>query len=128
MEPSMKLERHYQDRVHTEDLVLDIGEDAGALVLYTGPDLREAEVEVSLVGGSCRTHTQVHERVVNGRTIFAGVYPTLAPGRYRIWSDIPRPVVNVAIRAGEVVEVDWSPATGTQRRAPIEGDQAAGLS
>src|SRR5712691_6550093 len=95
------------DRIHAEDLVLDIGKGVGALVIYTPVELREQEIEVSREGESKRVHTQVHERVVNGRTMFAGVFPDLAAGRYVIWTDVPRPVNEVTITAGEVAEVDW---------------------
>jgi hypothetical protein len=30
---------HEPERVHTDDLVLDIGDGFGALVFYTGPEL-----------------------------------------------------------------------------------------
>jgi hypothetical protein len=33
---------HRADHVQAEDLVLDIGEGVGALILYTGPELRGA--------------------------------------------------------------------------------------
>jgi hypothetical protein len=83
----MPHEHGQPDRIHAEDLVLDIGGEIGALVIYTPVELRELEIEISRAGESKRVHTQVHERVVNGRTLFAGVFPDLA--------------------AGEVAEVDW---------------------
>jgi hypothetical protein len=96
------------ERVHTEDLVLDIGEGVGALVLYTDPDLVGQEIEVSPSGQDhSRTHTAVHERRVMGRMVCAGVYPELPAGDYRIWTDQPRPVTEFTIVSGQVTEVDW---------------------
>jgi len=103
----MAHEQHDSDRIHAEDLALDIGGGAGALLIYTRSDLREKEIEVSRRGESKRVHTQIHERLINGRTVFAGVFPELAPGRYVIWSEVPRPVTEVTIAEGEVAEVDW---------------------
>jgi hypothetical protein len=101
-------QEHPAEGVQIEDLVLDIGEGVGALVLYTGPELSGKEVEVSPRGDDAsRTHTVVHERRVLGRVVFAGVFPDLAAGDYSIRTDVPRPVTVFTIRSGEVTEVDW---------------------
>ena len=94
----------YIDRVHTEHAVLDIGEDIGALVIYTRQELRGKEIEVSLKGNEVkRVHTAVWERSVNGRTLFAGIYPSLPAGDYIIWTTPPS---EVTIIGGQVAEVD----------------------
>jgi hypothetical protein len=99
---------HHVDRVHVEDVVLNIGGDIGALVLYTGPEYREREIEVSLVGHDDeRTHTAIHERQFAGRVAFAGVYPELREGDYRVWTDDPTLPDRVTIRGGEISELDW---------------------
>jgi hypothetical protein len=95
----------YVERVHTEHVVLDIGQDIGALVIYTREDLRGKEIEVSTKGDETkRTHTAVHERKVNGRTLFAGVFLALPAGDYIIWS---HPSAEVSIVGGHVAELDW---------------------
>jgi hypothetical protein len=97
-----------RERVHSEELVLDIGGGVGALVLYTGPELAAQQIEVSLEGEDrARIHTAVHERRVMGRAVFAGVFPELREGRYRIWTDDPTRVAEVTIVSGSVAEVDW---------------------
>jgi hypothetical protein len=104
----MNRDEHAPERVHLEDVVLDIGEGVGALVLYTGPELAEREIEVSPIGeDGSRTHTAVHERRVTGRAVFAGVFPELPAGDYRFWTDEPQPVERFTIRSGVVTEVDW---------------------
>jgi hypothetical protein len=106
----MHRREHEPDRVHTEDLALDIGEGFGALVLYTGPELVGREIEVSLKSQEqLRTHAAVHERRIQGKVIFAGVYPELPEGEYRIWSDAPRTVTEFTIVSGQVTEIDWRP-------------------
>jgi hypothetical protein len=94
----------YIDRVHTEHAVLDIGEDIGALVIYTRQELRGKEIEASLKGNDVkRVHTAVWERSVNGHTVFAGIYPSLPAGDYIIWTT---PSSEVTIIGGQVAEVD----------------------
>ena len=93
-------------RVHPEHVVLDIGEGAGALILYTPPDLEGHEIEVSRADEK-RTHTEVLERRINNLPIFAAVYASLPGGRYRIWGYDHMPVTEVEIVEGQVAEVDW---------------------
>jgi hypothetical protein len=104
----MHSDEHVPERVHTEDLVLDIGDGVGALVLYTSPELIGQEVEVSLRGqDGSRTHTAVHERRVMGRMVCAGVFPELPAGDYRIWTDDVLQVREFTVVSGQVTEVDW---------------------
>ena len=93
----------YWSRCHTESVVLDIGDDVGALVLYVGPELHRREIELSPVDNdAARVHSAVLEREVNGVRMFAAVYPELRPGDYRVWHDPPQ---RVTISAGAVAEL-----------------------
>jgi hypothetical protein len=88
--------------------VVDIGGNVGALVLFTDERFLDREIEISPIGDETRrTHTAIHQRVVGGRLLFAGVYPDLPAGNYRIWIDDPSLPDQVTIRGGEVTEVDW---------------------
>lgn len=78
-------EASYWTRRHSESVVLDIGDDVGALVLYTPPEYHGREIEVNLLGSDVaapRVHSAVLERSFNGRTVFAAVYPELPAGDY----------------------------------------------
>ena len=99
----------YWTRSHPEYVVLDIGGEFGALVLYTPPDLHGREIEISPVGqNSQRVHTAVLERIVAGRSVFAAVYPRLAAGTFRLWFDEdPTRPNTVEIEAGQVAELHW---------------------
>jgi hypothetical protein len=99
----------YWSRGHAEHVVLDIGGSFGALVLYTPPELRGCEIEISPVGQDFqRVHTAVLERLVGGRSVFAAVYPRLEAGTFRLWFDTDRSRPNtVEIQAGKVAELDW---------------------
>lgn len=89
---------------YEQGVMIDVGPGAGALIVYTGDELLGQEIEISRQGESKRVHTEVRKRLVNGRTVFAGVFPDLSPGHYAIWSGTPR---EVTIAEGEVAEVDW---------------------
>ena len=98
----------YWTRQHAEPVVLDIGGNVGALVLYTPSERHGQEIEISPVGADDRrVHTAVLQRVVAGRTVYAAVYPDLPAGRYRLWADDPRLPVDVTIPPGAVAEIDW---------------------
>jgi hypothetical protein len=88
--------------------VLDVGTDAGALVIYTGPELKDAEVEISHDDGGPprKVHTGVVERRISGRPTWAAVFPSLKAGRYSFWR--PYAVRSGAeIAPGRVTELDW---------------------
>jgi hypothetical protein len=95
----------YVKRVHTQPAVLDIGQDIGALVVYTRAELVGKEIEVSLkASDEKRIHTAIHERRANGRTLYAGLFLALPAGEYIIWV---HPSCEVTISGGAVAEVNW---------------------
>jgi hypothetical protein len=99
---------NYADRAHPEMVVLDIGQDVGALIIYTKPEMHGREIEISPRGSAAvRTHVQVLERRVKNRPVFAAVFPGLRAGDYDIWEDAMDPSGSVAIVGGEVATVDW---------------------
>lgn len=98
----------HTSRVHTQDVVLDIGGSTGALIIYTDATRCGEEIELSPAGDSAgRTHMDVAERWCNGRTVFAAVYPALSSGPYTIWGSPAAPAGRVHIRGGQVTELDW---------------------
>ncbi len=95
----------YVERVHTEHAVLDIGQDIGALVIYTRAELLGKEIEVSLKGNDTKKiHTAIHERKANGRLIYAGIFLALPAGQYIVWV---HPSCEVTIDGGRVAEINW---------------------
>jgi hypothetical protein len=94
----------------TENVVLDIGGDIGALIIYTREELRGKEIQVSLKGNPSTklVHTAIWDRRFNGRVLFAGVYPSLPEGDYIIWA---HPTREVTIVGGGVAEVDLRDAS-----------------
>jgi hypothetical protein len=101
-------EHTHSDYVHTEHAVLDIGEEIGALIIYTPKELLGREIEVSPPGvNSTRTHTAVLERKTGQNTLFAALYLALPVGDYIIWKSASEPAGSVSIKGGEVAEVNW---------------------
>jgi hypothetical protein len=81
-------------------VVLDLGTDIGALILYTPADLDGAEIEISRDDAdpaAHRTHSQVRQRHMAAATTYAAVYPGLPAGEYTIWRDEHSPAAGATI-------------------------------
>lgn len=89
-----------------EALVLDIGDDIGALVLYADEGCLGREIDLSPIGQprSHHTHTMIRRRRAVDREFVAGVYPQLREGTYTVWSLDDRPLGEVAVTGGQVTE------------------------
>ncbi len=90
-------------------VVLDLGADVGALILYTPAELDDREIEISRDDepAARRTHSQVRARHLPGSTRYAAVYPGLAAGRYTIWAGPEERAGAVEITGGEVTTWSW---------------------
>jgi hypothetical protein len=103
----VEMSRDFFERVHTENIVLDIGGDIGALMVYADAHLRGKEIEISPKSHPThRTHTAILERHITNRVTFVGVFPALQAGDYYLWSNTPDPIGEVTIVGGAVAEVD----------------------
>jgi hypothetical protein len=89
-------------------VLLDLGAQTGALVLYTPPDLAGAEIEISAdTPGAVRTHAAVRARPTPSGTRYAAVYEGLPAGGYTIWRDHDTRAGQVTITGGQVTSVRW---------------------
>ena len=89
-------------------VLLDLGRETGALVLYAPERLAGAEIEISPdTPGAARTHAAVRARPVPSGTRFAAVYEGLAAGGYPIWRDHDIPAGQVSITGGRVASFHW---------------------
>jgi hypothetical protein len=96
---------HVRERApeNTDNLILDIGADTGALVIHAAADRDQAEVEISPAGsGQARTHNVVRLRNTPGRPVYAAVFPALPAGRYDVWRDQAAKAGSVLVHGGEV--------------------------
>ena len=90
-------------------VVLELGAEIGALILYAPAKLDGAEIEISRDDdpGARRTHSQVRQRHMATVTRYAAVYPGLEAGPYTIWRDEHRPAAAVTIIGGRVTSCHW---------------------
>jgi hypothetical protein len=105
------MSEHGPRRSHPESVVLEIGGEIGALLLYTDADLVGSEVEISLQGhDDQRQHKEVLQRPLGGRTVYAAAFDHLREGAYTLWLDDVARSRGVVITGGEVSECDWRAA------------------
>jgi hypothetical protein len=112
-------------------VLLDLGADIGALILYTPAEMDGVEIEISRddepgahdshdshgaggadgahAGGAHthRTHSQVRQRPMPSATKYAAVYPGLTEGQYTIWRDADSPAGTVVITGGQITNYHW---------------------
>jgi hypothetical protein len=101
----------YAARKHPEFVVLDIGEELGALIIRTHPAMHGVEIEISPTGDdSRRSHKQVLERTIGGQPAFTAVFDGLAAGSYTLWVDDQPRARDVVVGACAIAELDWSMA------------------
>jgi hypothetical protein len=102
---------HYHGNHHeagSGPTVLDIGDEVGALVLYTSADLVGAEIEISPDGEpQLRRHVAVHTRQYPGGTAYAAVYYGLTAGTYQLWAVDGSVALTVRIDGNAVTEALW---------------------
>ena len=96
-------------------VILDIGADAGAVVIYTPRELAGAEIEIRAEGTEWDgAHTAVWERHAPGISTTAAVFGSLRAGRYELrlkdaaGTDHPAPVV---VTKAQVTQITWAGAT-----------------
>jgi hypothetical protein len=100
-------ERHAARR-HPEHVVLDIGEDIGALIVHADAGMLAVEVEISATGhDDQRTHKDILEREINGRPSYTAVFDVLREGGYTLWVDDVARARDVVVLGGAVAELDW---------------------
>ena len=88
-------------------VAVEVGHGVGALLLWTGPEMDGAELDITPVEGGRRRHVAVMPRDLGGRTVYAAVYPVLAPGRYLLWDVEGLPHQEVDIADGVITHATW---------------------
>jgi len=106
-------EHSYAARPHPEFVVLDIGDDIGALIIHTDADMHGVEVEISPSGeDDRRSHKEVLERATNGTPAFTAVFDGVQVGSYTLWVNDRAIERDVRIEGGVIATLDW-------RNAPV---------
>lgn len=91
-------------------VVLDLGEDIGALILDAPAELNGREIEISCVSGGTgarHTHSLVRERVTHAGICYAAVYISLPAGDYVVWRDDDTPAGRVSVYGGQIAHFRW---------------------
>jgi hypothetical protein len=102
---------HAAHRPHAEPVVLEIGAELGALIVYTDPDLLHTEVEISpAADDTSRSHKDVLERVVDGCSLYTAVFDRMPGGEYTLWHEGAALSRGVRVPAGAIAELDWTSA------------------
>jgi hypothetical protein len=99
---------HYSARKHPEFVVLEIGDELGALIVHTDADMHGVEIEISpAADDQRRSHKEVLERVTGGSSAYTAVFDQLAAGRYTLWMDGVARIRGVTVRGGGVAQLRW---------------------
>jgi len=91
-----------------ESLVLDIGGEVGALVLFADEACLGMEIDVTPAGQprSHHTHTMIRRRRAVDREFVAGVYPELRAGAYTVWGIDGEELAELLVTGGRVTEFE----------------------
>ena len=93
-------------------LVLDIGEDIGALIIHTGAGMLGMEVEISATGqDDQRSHKDVLERQIGGNPAYTAVFDKVREGTYTLWVDDVARERDVHVSGGAIGELRWTDAS-----------------
>ena len=91
-------------------VLLDIGEDVGAVVVYLGDQAIGDELEIQPVGDPAgRFHTGIHPRRIDGDVVPVAVFPEVRTGAYELLDDRGRPFAELTAAGGEVRTIDLRP-------------------
>jgi hypothetical protein len=98
----------YSGRAHPEFVVLEIGDDVGALIVHAGRETHGLEIEISPADDDgCRSHKEVLERGSGVKPAYTAVFDRLPAGTYTLWSEGVARVRGVSVSGGQIVELDW---------------------
>jgi hypothetical protein len=90
-------------------VIMDIGGDTGALVVYTPASLAGSEIEITRRGDHAPfVHTEVRERRLPEGALYAGVFPGVPAGEYTLLPAATLPQRDVAVLGGQVSEITWA--------------------
>jgi hypothetical protein len=95
----------------SDALLVDVGGDTGALIVYTPDVLVGTEIEIARADTppGHPVHNVVRARDVGDEVICAAVFPVLPAGSYMPWGDqVPVDTTRFTVVGGRVTELDWT--------------------
>jgi hypothetical protein len=121
---------HDHGRAGQGAVLLDIGDDVGALIVTMPPVLEGAEIEIRPVGSTDRgprhhPHVGVVARPGSGGVVPSAVFGELAAGSYELYVRPDGPVELLAtVVGGQVTSVEWpvrsSPPASRRQPAALD--------
>jgi hypothetical protein len=89
-------------------LVLDIGGDFGALILYAEEHLLGLEIDITPAGEprSHQIHTMIRRRRSVDHDFVVGVFPELREGAYTVWGLDGEAMAKINIVGGRITTLD----------------------
>lgn len=87
-------------------VVVDIGDDVGALIVRLDRELLGTELHLRQDGWDHTVHTGVWSRPLGDRIVTVAVYPALVEGTYQILDRAGTVRRTVGIEGGSVAELD----------------------
>jgi hypothetical protein len=105
---------HHHDLDPSGDgtVVLDIGADVGALVVFTPDRLAMMEIDLTRRGDAQPAmHTAVRGRDLRDGRRYAAVYPAVPAGEYVLPAISGLPSIVVTVDGGRVTEIEWCEAS-----------------
>lgn len=99
----------YSARKHPEFVVLEIGEDVGALIVHADREMHGLEIEISPAEyDERRSHKEVLERDAGSQSAYTAVFDQLPAGTYTLWSEGVARVRGVNVAGGQIAELNWA--------------------
>ena len=114
MSPHLDHHHHHAagERAGGGPVVLDIGDDRGALLVYLDRARIGTELHIRPVDDpAAATHTGVWERHLGGHHVVAAVFPSLTAGTYAVVGDDGGEWCTTDVSPGVVTEMDLTEMT-----------------
>ncbi len=100
-------------RPHPEPVVLDIGGETGALIIYAESELLDTPIELSPAGADEeKFHQHILERPLPGKTSYAAVFDKVTEGEYTVWLYGEPRIRDFEVTGGAVSQLDWRQSAG----------------
>ncbi|HXW82286.1 MAG TPA: hypothetical protein VEJ84_22505 [Acidimicrobiales bacterium] len=92
------------------EVVLEVGGETGAAVIFTGAELEGEEIEIRAAGAPWTgTHVAVRERRLCNGSRWAALFGSLREGSYeaRLKGNSGSPVIRIEVSGSRVANADW---------------------
>jgi len=107
---------HDAGGIRLQNVVLELGDGIGALIVHTDPKMVGNEVEISPTSDdSCRSHKAVLRRRAGDNDFSVLVFDNLPAGSYTLWVAGTARERDVRVDSGAVSELDWRGSTEAWR-------------